>query len=79
MSAPTMIERVCDVLETIAQEMPIEVGALGAATGLDYRTLRRYLAALVDAGFVVLDPIDRAVAGPRLRLIADELRGPECQ
>lgn len=74
MSTPTVVERVCDVLETILLNGPIEVAKLELATGLERRQLRNYLAAFEEAAFIKVDATDKVDVGERLVLILDHWR-----
>ena len=69
MSAPTVVERLCDVLEVVLLNGPISAADLRKAAGLSRYQLPRYLQALQDAGFLHVDESRQAHVGDRLSLI----------
>ncbi len=71
MSAPTTVERVCDVLEVVLANEPISPREIRIATGIDKQTLSRILANLEEAGFVEETNDGARVVGDRLRLLFD--------
>ena len=77
MSAPTAVERFCDVLETILLNGPIHVDAIEAQTGLERRMLRAYLRHMQDAGFIESIRHDEIAVGERLALILEHRRPSE--
>ncbi len=74
MSAPTAVERFCDVLETVLLNGPISVEDIEVQTGIERRALRAYLRHMQDAGFVESIRHDEVSIGERLVLILDHRR-----
>lgn len=77
MSAPTAVERFCDVLETVLANGPLSVDDIEKQTGLERRMLRAYLRHMQDAGFVESVRHDEIQVGDRLALILEARRSRE--